>query len=165
MRRAGKPCVVAECGRPHFGKGLCGRHYQRLRKTGTLAERTVGPNTRYRKAFGTNEHVIIAARALGRDLPKGSRVHHVDNNGRNNKPSNLVICPDQAYHAILHARQRALDACGNASFRKCSICRKWGDPQLMYIRHDGKGQWHRACGNTARHARKRKHRPTKGVQP
>lgn len=51
-------------------------------------------------------HLHIAEAALGRPIPKGVQVHHFDENKHNNSPSNLVICQDQAYHRLLHVRQR-----------------------------------------------------------
>jgi HNH endonuclease len=54
------------------------------------------------------EHTLVAERALGHYLPTGAVVHHVDGNKWNNTPTNLVICQDQAYHVLLHKRQRAL---------------------------------------------------------
>jgi len=55
------------------------------------------------------KHVLVAEKALGKSLPKGAVVHHVDLDKKNNKPSNLVICPDQAYHLLLHKRMRDRD--------------------------------------------------------
>jgi hypothetical protein len=57
------------------------------------------------------EHVILAEKALGHPLPNGSLVHHMDRDGTNNNsksPWNLVVCPNQKYHLLLHAKARAL---------------------------------------------------------
>lgn len=69
------------------------------------------------------EHHIIAERALGRPLPRGAQVHHFDENKRNNANANLVICQDNAYHKLLHVRQRVKAAGGNPNTdRICSAC-------------------------------------------
>jgi HNH endonuclease len=69
------------------------------------------PSGRYRRKITSRGrvglHVLVAEKALGKPLPKGAIVHHVDGNTLNNAPSNLVICQDQAYHCLLHKRQRA----------------------------------------------------------
>lgn len=70
------------------------------------------------------EHILIAERALGSLLPDGAEVHHVDENGRNNAPSNLVICQDKAYHKLLHYRARVVRAGANPNtHRLCSLCK------------------------------------------
>ena len=79
------------------------------------------------------EHRRIVENILGKRLPTEAQVHHVDENGKNNAHTNLVVCPSQAYHKLLHRRQRALDACGNANWLKCSFCKKWGDPQNLDV--------------------------------
>ena len=97
------------------------------------------------------EHVIIAERILGKALPKGVQVHHVDSNGLNNAHSNLVICPDQSYHSLLHARTEAITACGNPNWRKCCHCKSWDDPANLafWKRKSQKGTViaHKKCAN------------------
>lgn len=48
----------------------------------------------------------IAARALGRALPEGAEVHHLNGDHNDNRPCNLVICQDAEYHDLLHRRMR-----------------------------------------------------------
>ena len=50
------------------------------------------------------EQEIAGAAFLRIDVP-GEVVHHIDRNKRNNEPSNLLILPDQAAHARLHAEE------------------------------------------------------------
>jgi lysophospholipase L1-like esterase len=77
------------------------------------------------------EHIALAEKALGHSLPPGAEVHHVDGDGWNNAPSNLVICPDRAYHFLLHARQRAMDATGDPAQRPCRRCGKYDKIENM----------------------------------
>lgn len=93
--------------------------------------------------FRVSPHVAIAEQALGKKLPFGAEVHHVDENPSNNEPSNLVVCPDAAYHKLLHQRQRAFDACGNYDWRKCHICKQYDDPANLWVSR--KKSHHRAC--------------------
>lgn len=60
---------------------------------------------------GVSIHEVIAEKALGKPLPIGAQVHHVD--GSKDNSSQLVICQDQAYHLMLHARTRIVMAGGN----------------------------------------------------
>ena len=76
----------------------------------------------------TYEHRLIAERVLGRPLRDTEIVHHDDENGCNNAHSNLVICPSDDYHKILHYRTRALTESGNANNKKCEFCGEWDDP-------------------------------------
>lgn len=92
------------------------------------------------------EHVLIAEKILGRKLPFKACVHHVSDNKYDNTNSNLVICQDGSYHALLHARKRALLESGNANYRKCCYCHKYDSIENMYRGKIGNG-WHRKCRN------------------
>lgn len=92
------------------------------------------------------EHVFVAEIALGHKLPPGAIVHHHDENKQNNSNDNLVICPDRAYHNLLHQRMRALAACGNANWIMCGICKRHDEPSNLYVRRkDGLRAQHKAC--------------------
>ena len=106
-------------------------------------------------------HDVIVEHLLGKSLPSGVRVHHVDGNGHNNAHSNLVVCPSQSYHFLLHKRQRALDGCGNANWIKCDLCKKWDNPSNLRLRTQRNGTSlsgrHLACDTIyARERRRRK---------
>jgi hypothetical protein len=68
-------------------------------------------------------HRLRAERALGKPLPKGAQVHHVDGSKREDAP--LVICQDNAYHKMLHARARVVAAGGDPNrHRICRTCKR-----------------------------------------
>lgn len=83
------------------------------------------------------EHVLVAENALGRKLPKGAEVHHIDENRHNNSPNNLVVCPSSAYHKLLHIRKRALEETGHVDWRKCRYCKEWSDPKTLVKSKNG----------------------------
>lgn len=70
---------------------------------------------------------FVAEKALGKSLPPGAEVHHIDCDETNDDPSNLVVCPSRPYHWLLHKRQRALDACGHADWQLCVYCKQYDD--------------------------------------
>lgn len=92
------------------------------------------------------EHVLIAERALGRILPHGAVVHHVDQNKTNNLPRNLVICQSSQYHMLIHARMRIITAGGNPNTDLiCSLCRAV-KPATCFS--PVKPKWNRASGRS-----------------
>jgi len=46
----------------------------------------------------------VAAICLGQPLPQGMILHHLDEDPKNNNPSNLVVFPSQGHHARFHLR-------------------------------------------------------------
>lgn len=95
-------------------------------------------------------HIVIAEAALGKPLPIGVHVHHVDENKWNNTNKNLVICQDAKYHQLLHARARVLRAGGNPNLQRiCCHCK-----QLWTPKHSSrKNQCPLCCRVRARHYR------------
>ena len=79
------------------------------------------------------EHILIAEKALGKSLPPNAIIHHADEQQGRIDPNGLVICPNDAYHLLLHQRSRALNACGNAEWRKCGICKQYDAPNNVHI--------------------------------
>ena len=116
----------------------------KYRKRGTGSIR-LGYLAHTRNGVTQAEHIVIAERALGKPMPAGAVVHHADGNKLNNAPTNLVICPNQAYHRLLHRRMAAMQACGDPNWRKCWVCKQYDDPARLYISPNGQNINHRAC--------------------
>lgn len=135
-------CTVEGCHNPHYAHGLCGMHGTRFSKRGTtdplpITGQYIASSRADNKAHQW-EHRAVAERALGRPLPRGVQVHHVDDNGRNNANDNLVICQDHAYHKDLHRRRRIFRAGGNPHTDWwCSGCRKPRPISLFTVRRTG----------------------------
>lgn len=67
-------------------------------------------------------HRLRAERALGKPLPPGAHVHHAD--GSKREDAQLVICQDNSYHRLLHARARVQAAGGDPNTEViCKVCR------------------------------------------
>ena len=83
-------------------------------------------------------YLLIAEAALGRPIPKGCDVHHVNERPDDDRPGNLVICEDTNYHRLLHRRMLALRESGNANAHKCKYCKQWG----LNLRTYSRSSWH-----------------------
>lgn len=156
-------CAIAGCSRKHNARGWCLLHYKRWKRTGDPNLVTVAPKgAGYLKPDGYRihciggkdfrEHRMIAEKALGKPLPPGVEVHHLDG-GKENRDGNLIIVPDRAYHMLLHQRMRARAACGNPNWRKCLFCKQYGDPSVMRLYSQG-SYFHQDCRSKYRQTRR-----------
>ena len=78
-----------------------------------------------------SEHKIAVENALHRLMPKSAIFHHKNHIRDDNAPSNIVVCDSQAYHQIIHRRERAFRAVGNANWRRCTICKEYDAPENL----------------------------------
>lgn len=110
-------CAAPGCDlRARYASGIyCNKHLARFRRYGrlTLIRRENGTGWMAKRYLQlsidgrrTYEHILVAERALGKKLPKGAVVHHINLDTHDNRGSNLVICPNEAYHRLLHRRMR-----------------------------------------------------------
>jgi hypothetical protein len=121
-----KPCNIPGCRNISRSRGMCNKHYIRWKKYSNPLHVHTGDNCSNKSVY-----VLIAEKALGRQLSLGNQVHHVDSDRSNNSNSNLVVCPDQSYHTLIHRRTEAYDACGNANYKKCVFCKKYDAPENL----------------------------------
>ncbi len=56
----------------------------------------------------------LAELALGKPIPEGAHVHHVNGNSADDSPGNLVLCQDSRYH-------NSLESMGGATAHECEI--------------------------------------------
>ncbi len=153
-------CCVEGCNEDATRKQMCQKHYRRVKvhgDPGKTNRRANGDGKGYLSNDGKGAHVVAAERAIGRALPEGAQVHHVNGDRSDNRGSNLVICPSQKYHALLHIRARALEATGDANKRKCKICRVYDTPAFLTILDNG-AVYHPQCNraHVAAHTMRRK---------
>src|SRR5882672_1438392 len=146
VKQINRSCSILGCPDEVSAKGLCGFHYHRLWKYGSVMADKLRHGPKIHRASGTGhvthqgyltirinnvskfEHTWIVEKVLGKSLPKKAIIHHIDGDTLNNNPSNLIVFPNQAYHVEFHKRQRAYEACGHANWKSCEYCHKYDDP-------------------------------------
>lgn len=174
-------CRVRDCQSAVRVKSLsfCSKHYKRFRKSGDpLVLITKNKPNGMARGITTGgyvfisgkklEHVVVAEKALGKSLPKGALVHHWNEVKTDNRPENLLVCPNDAYHLLIHARMRALKACGDPNWCKCRICKQYDDPSNLSScvvsikkRPSQIYRYHRDCNSERARNRNRKLRQLK----
>lgn len=151
-------CSIDGCEKPVRARGWCEMHHGRWRRHGnplTLLNAPHGSGSKdkagYVKFGGVDnperkrQHVLVAEKALGKSLPAKAVVHHANEITSDNRPENLVICPNEKYHNLLHKRMRALKACGNPDYLKCKICKAYDARSNMYCEAGDRHHWHKKC--------------------
>lgn len=119
-RISGKPCPIEGCTNLTISSDVCAVHYARRWRHGSTD--SLIPNygcgkIRHKQGYTMvwvpelkkyrMEHIVVAEKALGKPLPVGAVVHHMNRKKRDNfTPLNLIICPDQTYHLLLHKRMK-----------------------------------------------------------
>lgn len=125
-----KKCTIDGCDKKAEKRTWCAMHYRRWRvhgDTNITKKRANGDGYMHLGYLGHQingvrkfDHVRIAEKALGKPLPEGAVVHHVNEIKTDNRNENLVICPDRAYHNLIHARTDAYKATGNPNAKLVS---------------------------------------------
>jgi hypothetical protein len=113
---------------------------------GTFVTGALIKQYRKKSVDGKPQHIhrLRAERALGKPLPSGAEVHHVD--GTRDEDGPLVICQDKAYHKLLHARMRIKAAGGNPNTDRicadCQVVKPIDQFHQAATKMDKFGQWH-----------------------
>lgn len=150
-----KTCSIEGCEKKHEAHGWCDMHYARWKRSGDplglkVRERGEAIDSKGYRVYGrVREHVAVVEKAMGKALPAGAVIHHVDEDRTNNAPSNLLVC-SHGYHMMLHARMRAMAACGNPNWKRCTYCGKYDDPANLYVAPSQSKACHNSCRRAAK---------------
>lgn len=148
-------CTIDECGRDAIARGWCHRHYKRWQVSGSpfvarpkaaSGDGNIRPDGYLEIQKGGQrhfDHVRVVEGVLGKAIPPGAKVHHVNRNRSDNRPSNLVLCQDDAHHRLIHNRMSAVENGYPPHFRKCPYCKTYDDPVNLYV--NGTMNRHVAC--------------------
>lgn len=127
-------CEVVDCKRPVRTNGYCNMHYQRVFRLGEVGQASplfaedgtgyISKQHGYKFIGGVREHRIIAGKLLTKPWPIKAVVHHLNGDRADNRNCNLVVCPDEAYHKLLHKRQKLLGYAGP---------KRLAEPELLCI--------------------------------
>ncbi len=71
------------------------------------------------------EHRVVVEDIIGKYLPDHAIVHHLNGNRKHNNPDNLVVCPNDAYHQLIHNRTYSLVFTGSPNNRWCPGCEQF----------------------------------------
>lgn len=112
------PCSTSFCSGFAVKRGMCEACYERVRDHGTVDREKMPAGFGSLRPSGyvdvqvgdehKGQHILVAEKALGKPLPPGAVVHHVNEKKSDNRGRNLVICPSHAYHMLIHKRMRDL---------------------------------------------------------
>jgi hypothetical protein len=160
----GQPTATSDRTRPERGD-VKGEPRRFLRGHRAKLDRNPRPDEYRRRSQRTpdgqlrriNEHTMIVERVIGKRLPAGAEIHHVNGDRSDNQTGNLVVCQDHKYHMLLHRRGEAFHECGNANWLRCTGCEKWDDPEnLVPWAKGARTWWHRPCRTTYQWIRRQK---------
>ena len=131
--RGMKRCSVEDCPKQSIAKGLCPKHYQRLKKHGTIRmdwQREWGQGTIHRgykliRVCGKQmaEHRHIMEQYLGRSINPREHIHHINGDTLDNKIENLCLIALRE-HSAIHRIGKYWHKGTSKTHKYCPKCRR-----------------------------------------